>query len=254
MQISKRVLSVGRMFTLLVVLGATSWGFTQRKANAADELRYSPKGFPVNAQTAARWESSERDVAAEGAKLIPIAVDSKNASRMLLPIDMPARLKSLQPSERHGAGETRLLTVNSTDKTGKVSFQSSGILATVTLVNGSEYKTEADFQKGWVPLAIVVVADTFPSESIVYPKLKLRGGTSWLYAHEDASSHWSGTLVRMVGDKIEQDIVPLEAMANDKLEPVAGARFLWDVGHEDIWVYCGGKCCKMHIGDGPPPQ
>jgi hypothetical protein len=90
------------------------------------------------------------------------------------------------------------------------------------------------------------------AEAIVYPQLKLRGGTTWLYAHEDATSKWTGSLVRIVGDKIKQESVSIEAGANDKLEPVKGARFSWDDGHETIWGMCGGNCCKIIVG--PPPQ
>lgn len=193
-------------------------------------------------------------MSAAGARLIPIAADSQNPSAIAFSANAESMLKGMAVSQRHGAGETRLLSTLVTDKNGRPSVQSSGVVATITLVKGSEYKSEADFRRGWIPLAVVSIPDTFPAEKVVYPQLKLRGGTSWVYAHEDANSKWFGSIVRIVGDRIEQESIPVEAGPNDALEPINGARFLWDNGHEDIWGTCGGRCCKM-VGTGhPPPQ
>jgi hypothetical protein len=111
-------------------------------------------------------------------------------------------------------------------------------------VKGSEYKSERDFEKGWLPLAIVVLPDTFPAGTVVYPKLRLRGGTSWIYARE-SGTHWAASLVRIVEGKIEQEPLAISTAADDKLEPIIGARFAWEDADESIWIYCGGKCCKM---------
>jgi carbonic anhydrase len=129
--------------------------------------------------------------------------------------------------------------------TDRKRFQGSGIVAQITLVKGSEYKSDAHFRKGWIPIAIVVVPDSSAAGTVVYPKLKLHGGTSWLYVREESPSKWDAALVRIAGGKIEQDPLNISVARDDNLEPVIGARFHWEDDDESVWAYCGGNCCKV---------
>src|SRR6185312_12716160 len=119
--------------------------------------------------------------------------------------DAKAMLLALQSSERHGASDKRMLSMLGENAAKRKVFQASGVVAQVTLVNGSEYKSEAHFRKGWLPIAIVVLPDTFPKGAIVYPKLALRGGTSWIFVREASDSKWLASLVRIADGKVEQD-------------------------------------------------
>lgn len=243
---SKGSRDIRHLITITATLCATLSGCAHERS--PDGTLYTHGRIAVDPQTAERWDANENDVKAAGDKLQPIASSSDSAA---VPFggDGPAILKSLLPSERHGAGDKRMLSAVSAAPRGGRVFQSSGIVAQVTLVKGSEYKSETAFQKGWLPLAIIELPDTFPVGTVVYPKLKLRGGRSWIYAREDGA-HWVASLVRLVDGKIEQEPLAISTATDDKLEPVIGARFAWEDTDESIWVYCGGKCCKM-IGSQP---
>jgi hypothetical protein len=242
-----------RVLVLLAAVAGTSWVFTQRKAFARDKVVGSVRGTPVDARRAAWWASNEKEVSAAGARLIPISIDPNNLSEVPFADGAPLMLRGLTSSERHGSGETRLLSMSVRERNGNRTAKSSGVLAQVSLINGSEYKLDADFLKGWIPLIKIVVSDSSSSDSIVYPQLKLRGGTSWLYVHEVSNTQWVGSLVRIVNDKVEQESVPIDAASNDQLEPIKAARFVWIDGDEAIWGYCGGSCCKIRTTTSGPP-
>jgi len=217
----------------------------RRSSNNPDGFLYTHGRIHVDKKTAARWDAGEADIAAEGEKLHPIPADSGNPSIVPFSGDAPAALRALEPSERHGAMDKRMLSVLGEDRSKRKVFQSSGIVAQVTLVKGSEYKSEAHFRKGWLPLAIVVLPDTFPAETVVYPKLKLHGRTSCIYVHEESRSKWVASIVRLVNGKIEQDPLGISLATDDNVEPVIGARFVWEDDDESIWGYCGGGCCRI---------
>ena len=240
-----RACEFAQRLVLVATLGTASWGCPHGGTNNPNELLYVHGRIHVDKETAARWDAAEQAVAAEGERIQPIPADVKTPSVVPFTGDSRATLAALKPSERHGATDKRLLSVLSNDRAGKKGFQSSGIVAQITLVKGSEYKSEAHFRKGWLPLAIVVLPDTFPAGTVVYPKLKLHGGTSWIYVHEEAPSKWEAALVRIVDGKVEQDSLDITVASDDSLEPVIGARFAWEDDDESIWGYCAGNCCKI---------
>lgn len=240
---SSRSRSISRQLVLVALVGATSWSCTQRRADDDGNL-YSQGRIHVDAQTKQRWDAAERDVEAAAMKIRPI---HDGDSSMSIPVAnvAPATLRALQPSERHGAGDKRILSAVDTSGGRKV-VRSSGVLAEVTLVRGSEYKSQKDFQSGWLPLAIVVLPPRAKGDPVVYPKLGLHGDTSWVFVRERANSSWVGSLVRIVDGKVEQ--TPLDVTAStDSLEPVLGARFAWEDDDESIWGACGVSCCKMIV-------
>lgn len=240
---SKRSRDILRIVLVFAAVSATSSGCA-RPREGNDGTLYTHGRIHVSERTARRWNTNENEVSAVGAKIEPIEAGADSAS---VPFggDGPALLKALQPSERHGAGDKRMLSLLASDSRGGKVFQSSGIVAQITLVKGSEYKSEKAFEKGWLPLAIIVLPDTFPAEKVVYPKLKLHGGTSWLYVREGAEDRWAASLVRIVDGKIEQEPLEISTASDDKVEPVIGARFNWEDDDESGWAYCGGKCCRF---------
>ena len=240
-----RARDIAQRLVLVVALGTTAWGCPRGGTNNPNELLYVHGRIHVDKETAARWEAGEQAIAAVAEKIQPIPADDKNPSVVPFSGDVRATLGALEPSERHGASDKRLLSVLGEDRAKRKVFQSSGIVAQITLVKGSEYKSEAHFRKGWLPMAIVVLPDTFPAGTVAYPKLKLHGGTSWIYVHEESQSKWVASLVRLVDGKVEQDSLDITIASNDSVEPVIGARFNWEDDDESVWGYCGGKCCKI---------
>jgi len=240
-----RARSIAQRLVLVVALGAMAWGCPRDGPNNSTDSLYAHGRIHVDKETAARWDAGEAAIAAVGEKIQPIPADDKNPAVVPFSGDPSATLGALQPSERHGASDKRLLAVLGEDRAKRKSFQSSGVVAQVTLVKGSEYKSDAHFRKGWLPMAIVVLPDTFPAGTVAYPKLKLHGGTSWIYVREEAPSKWVASLVRLVDGKVEQDPLDISVAANDSVEPVIGARFVWEDDDESIWGYCGGNCCKI---------
>lgn len=239
-----RAREIAQRLVLVAALGTTAWGCPHGGTNNPNELLYAHGRIHVDKETAARWDASEREVAAEGERIQPIPADDKNPSTVPFSGDARATLSALKLSERHGASDKRMLSMIAVERTGKKVVQPSGIVAQVTLVKGSEYKSEAHFRKGWLPIAIITLPDTFPAESVVYPKLQLRGGTSWLYVREGSPSKWEASLVRLVDGKVQQE--PLDiSVSSDALEPVIGARFNWEDDDESVWAACGGKCCRV---------
>ncbi|HEY2898084.1 MAG TPA: hypothetical protein VGJ12_13175 [Gemmatimonadaceae bacterium] len=228
---------------LLAALGAMC-GCPRGGTENPNELLYAHGRIHVDKETAARWNAGEAEIAAEAEKLHPIPADARKSSIVPFSGDARAMLLALQPSGRHGATDKRMLSILGGDRSRKV-FQSSGIVAQITLVKGSEYKSEAHFRKGWLPMAIVVLPDTFPPGAIVYPKLALHGGTSWIFVREESHSKWLASLVRIADGKVEQDSLDISVASDDVVEPVIGARFVWEDDDESIWGYCGGGCCKI---------
>jgi hypothetical protein len=233
-----------RHLLLLAALGAM-WSCSRGGTRNPEDSLYAHGRIHVDKETAARWDSGEADIAAQAEKLHPIPADDRNPSIVPFSGDARAMLLALEPSERHGAADKRMLSMLGKDKAKRNVFQSSGVVAQITLVKGSEYKSEAHFRKGWLPIAIVVVPDTFPAGAIVYPKLALRGGTSWIFVRELSRSKWLASIVRLADGKVEQDSLGISVASDDKVEPVIGARFVWEDDDESIWGYCGGGCCRI---------
>ena len=239
-----RARGMAQRLVLMLIVGTTAWGCAHGGTNNPNELLYVHGRIHVDRETTARWDANEREIAAEGERIQSIPADDKHPSTVPFSDDARATLGLLKMSERHGATDKRMLSILSDRK----SFQSSGIVAQITLVKGSEYKSEANFRKGWLPVAIVVLADTFPASAIVYPKLGLRGGTTWIYVREESSSKWEASLVRLANGKVEQQPMHISVAMDDKAEPVIGARFNWEDDDESIWAYCAGKCCRVTGG------
>lgn len=233
------------LLPLLAATSALSWGCVPRSTNGEDGTLYTQGRIHVDSITKVRWDSAEKNVAEAGRKIHPIRVSDSSAA---IPVGdlTPESLRALQASDRHGAGDKRLLSVLDTTR-GRRVVQSSGIVAEIALVKGSEYKSEEDFKDGWLPLAIVVLPPRAQGDPVLYPKLRLHGDTSWVFVRERKDASWTGAVVRIVGGKVEQD--PLNVTASsDSLEPVLGARFAWEENDESIWGICGGRCCKMTGG------
>jgi hypothetical protein len=230
--------------TLLSMLAAAAiaCGCARRSPSTDDGNLYAHGRIHVDSSTSDRWNAAEKDVTEAGEALHPIRVPDSSSTIPIADIS-PASLQALKASARHGAGDKRLLSVLDTTR-GRRVVQSSGIVAEITLVKGSEYKSEKDFKDGWLPLAIVVLPPRAPGDPVVYPKLKLHGDTSWVFVRERKDANWAGAVVRVVGGKVEQDAVNVTA-SSDSLEPVLGARFAWEENDESIWGTCGGKCCKI---------
>jgi hypothetical protein len=239
---------IAQRLVLVVALGTTAWACPHGGTSNPDELLYVHGRVHVDKETALRFDEGERAIAAVGEKIQPIPADDRNPSIVPFSGDVRATLEALEPSERHGASDKRMLSVLKEDRAKRKAFESSGIVAQITLVKGSEYKSEAHFRKGWLPMAIVVLPDTFPAGAVVYPKLKLRGGTSWIYVHEESPSKWVASLVRLVDGKVAQDPLEISIASDDMVEPVIGARFVWEDNDESVWGYCGAKCCKIGSG------
>jgi hypothetical protein len=233
-----------RYLVLLAAVGAI-WGCSRGASRSPDDSLYAHGRIRVSKETAARWDSGEADIAAEAEKIRPIPADDGNSSIVPFSGDAQAMLLALRPSERHGATDKRMLSMVGENAARRRIFQSSGVVAQVTLVKGSEYKSEAHFREGWLPIAVVVLPDTFPKGAIVYPKLALRGGTSWIFVRELSDSKWQASLVRLADGKVEQDSLGISVASDDKVEPVIGARFVWEDDDESLWGYCGGACCRI---------
>jgi hypothetical protein len=238
---SKRSRRIYRHLVLVTAVAATSWGCSRAANGGGDEL-YARGRIHVDEKTKERWDASEKEVEAAGNRIKPIG-DKDSSATVPFGGDAVELLRSFGASQRHGAGDKRLLSVIDTTG-GKKVVKSSGIVAEVTLVKGSEYKSENDFRSGWLPLAIVVLPPRSRDDPVVYPKLKLHGDTSWVYVRERADSSWAGAIVRIVNGKVQQEPLYVTA-SSDSLEPVIGARFMWEDNDESIWGTCGGKCCKM---------
>lgn len=236
-----RARTMAQRLVLIATLGTIAWGCAHGGPNNPDELLYVHGRIHVDRETAVRWDASEREVAAEGERIQSIPADDKRPSAVPFPGDARAMLMSLKMSERHGATDKRILSVLGDTKM----VQSSGVVAQITLVKGSEYKSEANFRKGWLPVAIVVLPDSSNVGTVAYPKLRLRGGTSWVYVREESPSKWYASLVRLVEGKVEQEPLGISIASDDSLEPVIGARFNWEDDDESIWAYCAGKCCRV---------
>ena len=236
-----RAREMAQRLVLMAVVGATAWGCTHGGTTNPNELLYVHGRIHVDRETAARWDTNEREVQAEGDRIQSIPADDKNPSTVPFSGDARAILTSLKQSERHGSTDKRILSVLGERK----QLVSSGVVAQITLVKGTEYKSEAHFLKGWLPVAIVVLPDSSNPDSMAYPKLKLRGGTSWVYVREESPSKWDASLVRLVNGKVEQEPLPIAIAEGDNVEPVLGARFAWEDNDESVWTYCAGKCCKI---------
>jgi len=231
-----------RLLLLLAVVVTVSWGCAPRSTNGEDGTLYTHGRMHVDSATKVRWDAAEQKVAEAASKIHPIR--ASDSSSMIPVADLtPESLRALQASDRHGAGDKRLLSVLDTTR-GRRIVQSSGIVAEVTLVKGNEYKSEEEFKDGWLPLAIVVLPPRATADPVVYPKLKLHGDTSWVFVRERKDASWAGSIVRIADGKVEQDPLYVTA-SSDSLEPVLGARFAWEENDESIWGICGGKCCKL---------
>jgi len=233
---------VSRSIQLLLLILATAGLPVLGCTAPASGGLYAHGRIQVDEATRNRWDASEREVEAAGRKITPIS-DRDASTEIPAGSVSPEALRALAPSARHGAGDKRMLSVIDTSKGQRV-VASSGIVGEVTLVKGSEYKSESDFRTGWLPLAIVVMPPRPERDPVLYPKLSLHGDTSWVYVRERKDATWSGVILRIVDGKVAQDPVKVTASTDD-LEPVVGARFMWEDNDESIWGTCGGKCCKI---------
>lgn len=228
---------------LLTAVALPFLGCSHPAVNGGDDDLYAHGYIHVDAATAQRWNASEKEVEAAGARIKPIA--DRDGLSVPFGGDAVGELKALSPSMRHGAGDKRLLSILDTTG-GRKAVVSSGILAEVTLVKGSEYKSDSDFKRGWLPLAIVVLPPRPERDPVLYPKLGLHGDTSWIYVHEREKDNWVGSVVRLVNGKVQQTRLDVTA-SKDDLEPILGARFKWEDDDESIWGTCGGNCCKVTV-------
>ncbi|MDB4912122.1 MAG: hypothetical protein JWO39_2945 [Gemmatimonadetes bacterium] len=233
----------------LLVLCALVIGST-----TACDRRYSHGRIPVDRDTKRRWNASENEAEDVGKQLIPIPADDGKPDDLVPPEALKNALAPVVPSERHGAGDKRLL---SSIREGRA--VSSDIVAEIVLVKGSEYKSESDFRKGWIPIAILHRPPDEGRSVEIYTKLRLRPTeTSWIFVRKRADATWAGSIVWLQGGVYKQDtmFVTTENMSyskqgkadsenTDLLEPVIGARFVWQKNDETMWAYCGGKCCSM---------
>jgi hypothetical protein len=229
----------------LVVLWALVLG-------SAEACRYSHGRIRVDGDTKHRWNAGEKEAEEAGKLIVPVA-DPNTLDSLVPPDSLKRALLHVSPSMRHGAEDKRLLSDPSAPSL------SSGIVAKIVLVKGSEYKSEKEFEKGWIPVAIVYRSLEESRSQKPYPRLNLQPvPTSWIFVRKLADATWQGSIVSPNGEGYTQGRLAVttgkmdsryqgkdEAAVVDSLEPVIGARFVWDGKDETIWAYCGGKCCKM---------
>jgi hypothetical protein len=220
----------------LLVLCALVIGST-----TACDRRYSHGRIPVDGDTKHRWDAGEKEAEEAGKKITPITPDTTRPGEVPT-ATLATALAHLDSSERHGAGDKRFLSVAA--KGGPP--RPTNIVAEIILVKGSEYKSESDFRKGWIPVAKVYRPRFDGRSEEVYDKLKLHPtDSSWVFVRELEDATWVGSLVRLEDKSYLQDRLVVTMPKSDSLEPVIGARFAWQDDDEAIWAYCGGKCCKM---------
>lgn len=180
------------------------------------------------------WDGGEADEKAYSASIVAIVAGSSN--------DVPfapgdtTLLRAIKTSERHGAEDKRFLSQSATVATN--------VVAQIKLVKGGQFVQDSAYVKGWRPLAVMTLSDSTHGDSILYPKFKARGGTSWLYVRHVSGTLWAASLVRIVASSIEQDSLAITADL-DSLPPAPVARFKWMDNDEIIWGTCAGNCCKV---------
>ena len=202
--------------------------------------RYAHGRIPVDDATRTRWEAGEKEAEEAGRQLVPIA-PTHGAPDRISQEALPALLAHVDSSDRHGAGDKRLLSLPDTN-----GFRSANILAEIVLVKGSEYKSEKDFRSGWIPVAIVYRPQGKGFSSDTYQKFQLTSApVSWIFVREDSSSKWLGAIVHADGRGYVQTPLAVNVAEMDSVEPVIGARFVWQDDDEIVWTYCGGKCCQV---------
>jgi hypothetical protein len=210
-------------------------------STASCDRRYSHGRIPVDDDTKHRWDAGEKEAENAGKKIDPIAPDTKSPGEVPT-ATLATVLAHLDSSERHGAGDKRFLSVAA--KGGPP--RATNILAEIILVKGSEYKSESDFRKGWIPVAKVYRPQFEGRSEETYDKLNLSpSDSSWVFVREQKDSTWVGSIVRLVGKSYVQNRLVVTMPKPDALEPVIGARFAWQDDDEAMWAYCGGKCCRM---------
>jgi hypothetical protein len=220
---------------------------------ASSGCRYTHGRIHVDGDTKDAWNAGEKDAERVGKLLQPVPPDPANPDALVPVAYLDKALAPVDSSLRHGANDKRMLT--SLD--GK-QLVSSGIVAEVTLVKGSEYKEENDFENGWIPVAIVYRPPKGRLNK-TYEELHLHAvDNSYIFVRKASDHTWKGSIVWKENDGYHQDTiyVSTEAMPHsktgetdpkdvDSLEPVIGARFVWQDNDEIMWAYCGGKCCQM---------
>lgn len=214
--------------------------------------RYAHGRIPVDRETRRTWDAGEKEAEKAGMDISAISVDKNNPD--VIPASaLKKELARIFPSKRHGADDKRLLS------DPKKPNLSSNIVARIVLVKGSEYKSEREFENGWIPVAIIYrsLAEKFSSD--VYDELQLQHvETSWVFVRKLSDATWKGKIVSRDGRGFMQSELKVttgpwlspnsekpDSVKVDELEPVIGARFVWDDKDESIWAYCGGKCCQM---------
>jgi len=174
------------------------------------------------------WRDSEQSL-----KVMAAHMPTLTAPRAGGSFDM-ATLRHFVPSERHGAGDQRHL---SRVDSGKVI--SDGPVARIVAVKAIEYKSEDDFRASPYPIAIIYM-DSTPGAAD-YPKLGLKPGTNyWIVQRVDTG--WVGWVQPVAAHSAAYPIGTYTPPF-DRVQPVTAARFVWLDTDENLWGWCGGRCC-----------
>ncbi len=196
------------------------------------------------------WDSTENAIKRSADTLQPIRITRGSALDSIPFPDqvLPALYARLDSTPRHGAGDKRILS--QVDGKG---VSGSNIIAGVWLVRGSEYKALKDFRNGWLPIAVMRISSTKePSrDPLIYKKRALPPGKSLIFVRLDTTTGmWRGALVSNFDGspgQLKQDPLAVDVSPNDAIEPVLGARFMWEDNDESLWIYCAGNCCKPKL-------
>jgi len=174
------------------------------------------------------WRASEDSLKAAAARMPTLAAPTLGAS-----FDV-SRLGLFLPSERHGAGDQRHLS-----RVDGGHVVSDGPVARIVAVKGIEYKTENDFRASPYPIAIIYM-DSTPGAAD-YPKLGLKPGTNyWIVQRVDTG--WVGWVQPVAAHSAAYPIGTYTPPF-DRVQPVTAARFVWLDTDENLWGWCGGRCC-----------
>lgn len=199
--------------------------------------------------TSHRWDANEDAIKRSGDSINPLPASRGSALDIPFPDSvLPSLYAHLDSTPRHGAGDKRILSTVEDKLTS-----ATNIVAGVWLVRGSEYKALKDFQKGWLPIAVMRISsinDAFKGP-FLYNGRTLPVGKSLIFVRLDmASGKWRGALVSNLDGapgSLKQEPLDVDVTTNDAVEPVLGARFMWEGNDESLWIYCAGNCCKPKL-------
>lgn len=202
--------------------GGHAWWAMAMVAGVAACSPYTPRIAPPEKST---WIEHEKQLRAYARDSFPM-LDTLRSDKRVFDLAVLARYDT---SDRHGAGDERRL---SRYAGGQVI--SDGPHARIKAVKGVEYKSEQDFERHPIPIAIIH-ADS------AYAKLGLEAGTNW-WIVQKKGDRWVGWIATAKGTVSELVMEPQPTA--DSLEPSLGAFFRWQSSDEGLWGYCGGKCCS----------